>query len=99
MPAIVIVPAPLRDYVGGRREIAVGAATVEGALLELTGQSAALGRHLLDADGRLRGFVSVFVNDTDIRALAGTATPLSDGDAVLLVPTIAGGTGATSRRA
>jgi adenylyltransferase/sulfurtransferase len=93
MTSVILIPASLRAYVGGRHEIAVHAATVEGALLELTGQSADLRRHLLDADGRLRGFVSVFVNDEDIRALAGPATPLSDGDAIVLVPAIAGGIG------
>jgi molybdopterin converting factor small subunit len=93
MTSVVLIPAPLRAYVGGCRQIAVHAATVEGALLELTEKSAALRRHLLDDDGQLRHFVSVFVNDEDIRALAGPATPLAEGDAILLVPAIAGGAG------
>lgn len=91
MTAHILVPAPLRDYVGGRREIAVRAATVGDALEELTGLNADLRRHLLDDEGRLRRFVNVFVNEDDIRALAGPATPLADGDEILLVPTIAGG--------
>jgi molybdopterin converting factor small subunit len=91
MTAMVLIPAPLRAYVGGRPQVAVHAATVGGALRELTEASDALRRHLLDDDGRLRQFVSVFVNDEDIRALAGPATPLVDGDAIVLVPAIAGG--------
>jgi adenylyltransferase/sulfurtransferase len=48
--------------------------------------------HLLAADGSLRSFVNVYVNDRDIRHLARNDTPVRPGDTVSIVPSIAGGT-------
>ena len=41
--------------------------------------------------GKLRNFVSVFLNDEDIRHQAGLETPVADGDRLAIVPAIAGG--------
>ena len=50
-----------------------------------------LKRHLVQDDGRLRNFVNLYLNDTDIRQLESTATPVSEGDVLTIVPSIAGG--------
>ena len=44
-----------------------------------------------DASGKLRSFVNVYLNDEDIRFLEKDATPLKDGDTLVIVPSIAGG--------
>jgi molybdopterin converting factor small subunit len=97
MSPVIHIPTPLRGYLRGASEIEVAAETVGDALAQLVRQSPRLETYLLDPDGRLRGFVSVFVNEEDIRALDGPATRLAPRDAVVIVPTIAGGV--TSRRA
>jgi len=97
MSPVIRIPTPLREYVDGSTEIDVAADTVGDALTQLVQRSPRLESFLLDPDGRLRGFVSVFVNEDDIRALDGPATRLAPRDTVLIVPTIAGGV--TSRRA
>ena len=50
-----------------------------------------LKRHLMQDDGRLRNFVNLYLNDTDIRHLASTETPVREGDVLTIVPSIAGG--------
>ena len=45
-----------------------------------------------DEAGEIRRFLNVYVNEEDIRFLGGNTYALQDGDEVLLVPSIAGGT-------
>lgn len=42
-------------------------------------------------NGKIRGFVNVFVGDEDIRFLEGDATAVKADDEVTLIPAIAGG--------
>ncbi len=93
----VRVPTPLRPYTGGVKEVQVDGRTVGAAILDLTLRYPDLRRHLYDETGRLRPFVNVFVNDDDARNLQGEATPLVDGDRLMIVPSIAGGRGPSSQ--
>jgi molybdopterin converting factor small subunit len=61
---------------------------------ELSRRHPELSRHLRDETGRLRPFVNVYVNEEDIRFLGGVAYRFRDGDEVMLVPSIAGGSSA-----
>jgi molybdopterin converting factor small subunit len=47
--------------------------------------------HLRDEAGETRRFLNVYVNEEDIRFLGGNSYSFQDGDEVLLVPSIAGG--------
>jgi molybdopterin synthase sulfur carrier subunit len=47
--------------------------------------------HLRDEVGQVRRFLNIYVNEEDIRFLGGLGYAFQDGDAVLLVPSIAGG--------
>jgi len=78
MAVKVQIPAPLRSLTGGQAEVELDAADV-GGLIEG------------DADGNLRSYVRLFVNDEDVRFLKDKATPLKTGDTVAIVPAIAGG--------
>lgn len=42
-------------------------------------------------EGKLRSFVNIYLNEEDVRHLDGLTTKVSEGDKVLLVPSIAGG--------
>ena len=90
MPSISI-PTALRQYAGGQASVAVEATQVGQSLDKLTAQFPDLRKHLFDANGKLRSFVNVYVNDEDIRYLAKEATPTKDGDTISIVPSIAGG--------
>ncbi len=89
--ALIRIPAALRDYTGGRAEMPVDGATVATALDRLSANFPQLRRHLYTERGELRSYVNVFVNEDDVRTLAGLATPVHDDDTVMIVPSIAGG--------
>jgi sulfur-carrier protein adenylyltransferase/sulfurtransferase len=89
--AKVLIPTPLRQYAGKQDSVELAGATVGEVLHSLTSQYGDLRRHLYNDEGKLRSFVNVYVNDDDIRYLNKEATPISDGDTVSIVPSIAGG--------
>jgi sulfur-carrier protein adenylyltransferase/sulfurtransferase len=93
----VRVPTPLRSFTGGRAEVAVEGSTVGGLVDELTTEHPELRRHLFTADGKIRSFVTVYLNDEDVRYLQRDATPVKEGDVVSIVPAIAGGSPAAAR--
>jgi len=87
----VRVPTPLRGYVAGQTEVEVTSANVAGALQELVKRYPALRPHLFGEAGELRPYINLFVNDQDVRSLHGEQTPLTDGDRLMILPSIAGG--------
>src|SRR5512147_1806915 len=89
--AKILIPTPLRHYVGKQDAVEVAGATVGEVLATLTGEHEELRRHLYSDEGKLRSFVNVYINDEDIRYLQKDKTPVSDGDTISIVPSIAGG--------
>ncbi len=87
----VIIPTTLRQYAGNRDVVEIEAESVRDALTDLVARYAQLSRHLYAEDGKLRNFVNVYVNENDIRYLQKDSTPLKAGDAISIVPSIAGG--------
>jgi sulfur-carrier protein adenylyltransferase/sulfurtransferase len=95
MSVTVSIPTPLRSFTGGRDAVDVAGATVREVLDQLLMAHGGLKRHLVQDDGRLRTFVNLYLNDTDIRQLDSIATRVSEGDVLTIVPSIAGGSPAT----
>src|SRR3954463_995584 len=91
MTITVSIPTPLRGFTGGRDTIDLPGETVGQVLDGLLAAHAGLRRHLIQEDGRLRTFVNLYLNETDIRHLSSTATPVRPGDVLTIVPSIAGG--------
>src|SRR6266849_2089119 len=89
--ATVHLPTPLRPHAGGAASVQVRARTVQEALDSLIEGHPALRRHLFDEEGKLRSFVNVYKNDEDVRYLEKERTPVSDSDALSIIPSIAGG--------
>lgn len=85
------IPMPLRAYTGNASEVRVEAATVGEALQRLGAAHSGVLARVLSPEGELRQFVNVFVGDRNIRSLDGLATPLSEGDVIVIVPAVAGG--------
>lgn len=92
MPITIMIPTALRQFTGGSGRVEVQAGTVGEALDHLTTQHAELRRHLYNDNNALRSFVNVYVNDQDIRHESGTGTSVKEGDQLMIVPSIAGGT-------
>jgi molybdopterin synthase sulfur carrier subunit len=86
----VRIPTILRTYTDGAKQVE-GAGSTLGELIEdINGRYSGLGDRLV-ADGGLRRFVNVYLNDEDVRFLGGLETPVKDGDTVTVLPAVAGG--------
>lgn len=91
MAVTIVIPTPLRQFAGGNSEIEVQASTAGDALQALAARHEDLRRHLYSEHDKLRNFINVYVGDEDIRHLDGPATVLKDGETIMIVPSIAGG--------
>lgn len=85
------IPTPLRAYTDDEAAVDVHGSTVGEALHDLVTTHPQLKAHLYTEDDALRSFVNVYLGDEDIRYLDGTDTPVSEGDELSIVPSIAGG--------
>jgi sulfur-carrier protein adenylyltransferase/sulfurtransferase len=90
MPKISI-PTALRQQVGGEATVSVQGENIGEALSSLTAQFPELKKHLFDANGKLRNFVNIYVNDEDIRYQQAEETPIKESDEISIIPSIAGG--------
>ncbi|MDW7652185.1 MAG: MoaD/ThiS family protein [Bacillota bacterium] len=88
----IYLPTPLRRHAGGVREVEVKGATVREVFIGLKDSYPALAEQLWD-DGAndLKKYLSVFVNDENIRNLQGPDTPVGEDDQISVIPAIAGG--------
>jgi molybdopterin/thiamine biosynthesis adenylyltransferase/rhodanese-related sulfurtransferase/molybdopterin converting factor small subunit len=96
MPVRILVPTPLRPFTGQQAVVAAEGATVGELLRSLTTTHPELRPHLFNAEGALRSFVNIYVNDDDIRHLKKEDTPVTPADTVSIVPSVAGGSAALS---
>jgi sulfur-carrier protein len=86
----VRIPTILRTYTDGAKQVEGTGSTLGELIADLDRQHGGLRERLVD-DGGLRRFVNVYLNDEDVRFLAGLDTPLRDGDTVTVLPAVAGG--------
>lgn len=91
MAVKIIIPTPLRQFTNNEETLMVEGTTIGDVLHQLTENNPALRRHLFSDDGRIRGFVNVFINTEDIRFLQKENTPVTEHDVVRIIPSIAGG--------
>lgn len=91
MSVTVRVPSALRKLTNGQGELSAEGATVRELLEDLGRGNPALLERITGDDGDIRQFLNVFVNGSDIRYENDLDTPVSPGDEVSIVPSIAGG--------
>jgi adenylyltransferase/sulfurtransferase len=88
----IFIPTPLRPFAAGKDAVEVEAATISDALDSLTLAHPDLRKHLFTAEGKLRAFVNLYLNDEDVRYLpAKEATAITAADTLSIIPSIAGG--------
>lgn len=85
------IPTPLQKFTQNRAEIKVDGNNVAEVLSKLDLQFPGMRARLYDDQGHLRRFINFFLNDEDIRFLAGENTPCKPGDTLSIIPAIAGG--------
>src|SRR5262245_22937653 len=91
MATKILIPTPLRPYTDKKDAVEADGATIGELLADLTRKHAGLRAHLYNDQGKLRSFVNVYLNDEDIRYLQKEQTPVSAGDTVSIIPSVAGG--------
>jgi molybdopterin synthase sulfur carrier subunit len=89
--SVVRIPPVLRPSVGGARQVQASGDTLGALLDDLFASYPVVREQILAPEGGLSRFVNVFVNDQDARFLQGLATPVAEGDTVVLLPAMAGG--------
>lgn len=91
MAITVRLPGQLRQWADGQKLVEVQSSSVGDAIQTLCARYPAVAERVLDEQGKTRRFVNVYVNGEDVRLLEGEATPLRDGDEVIIAPAVAGG--------
>ena len=97
MNITVQIPTALRRLTAGNARLTCTAENLDQLFSLLDQQFPDLKPHLRDEAGQIRRFLNVYVNEEDIRFLGGNTYAFKDGDEVLLVPSIAGGSAETAR--
>lgn len=87
----ILIPPPLRRFVGGDVRMAATASTVREAVDAFTARSEGLRNHLFDDSNALRRFVRVFVDGQAASLAEGRDRPVKDGAEVSILIALAGG--------
>ena len=88
--AAVRIPPTLRAEVGGARELEAQGSTVAEVIDDLVERYPPLAAQLLSG-GELAPFVNVYLGGEDVRTRDGLDTAVGDGDQLILLPAMAGG--------
>lgn len=91
MAVTVLIPTTLRIFTNQHSELELEGDTVGKVLTALSDEYPESKKALFDENGELRSFINVFVNSDNIRNLRSFDTPVKDGDEIMLIPAIAGG--------
>jgi MoaD family protein len=93
----VRIPTILRTYTGGEKAVDAEGTTLTEVIDNLEANHPGLRERLLDG-ADLRRFVNVYVNDEDVRFTGSLETPVKDGDQIVVLPAVAGGSGRSAVR-
>ena len=92
MSVTVRIPTILRTYTDGARVVESSGASVTELIDQLEADHAGIKERLVE-NGEARRFVNIYVNDEDIRFTGNLDTAVADGDTVVILPAVAGGSG------
>jgi len=91
MSVKVRIPTPLRKITKDNDEVTAEGATVAEVIADLDKNYPGIKERICEADGNLRRFVNLYLNDEDIRFKDNLNTELKDNDELSIIPAIAGG--------
>jgi molybdopterin synthase sulfur carrier subunit len=89
--ATIKIPPVLRPSVGGEKEVSAPGENVGDVLRGLAEAHPATQTQLFSAEGQLNRYVNVYLNDEDVRVLNGLDTAVGQGDVLVILPAMAGG--------
>ena len=91
MSIMVRIPTPLRKMTNGQAKVEVESADLSELMEKLNGEFPGFKDRLVDENGELHYYVSIYLNGEDVRFLDGLKTSTNEGDEVNIVPAVAGG--------
>ena len=93
MAVSVVLPRALLTYSRGSStlELETHCSTVADALAELGQRWPAVLDRVVTEQGDVREHVNIFVGEESIRYTSGLATPVRDGDTIMIVAAVSGG--------
>ncbi len=86
----VRIPTILRTYTDGEKAVSGDGGSLSALIDDLESHHPGIKERLVD-EGDLRRFVNIYINDEDVSFLGGLDAELSDGDQVVVLPAVAGG--------
>lgn len=92
MSIIIRIPPPLQKFTNGAESVETAAGNLAELFNGLDEKYPGIKQALCALDGTPQRYVNIYVNDEDIRFLGGAKYAFRDGDEILLIPAIAGGT-------
>ena len=91
MSIMVRIPTPLRRMTNGQAKVELESANLSELVDKLNGEFPGIKDRLIDENGDLRYYVSIYLNGEDVRFLDGLSTSTNEGDEISIVPAVAGG--------
>lgn len=96
MAVTVLIPTTLRSFTNRSSEIQLEGETVGEVIQALADEYPEIKKAIFDENGAPRAFINVFVGEENIKKLEGYDTKVNDGDEIMLIPAIAGGSATES---
>ena len=90
MSITVSIPTILRSYTSNARSVETSGTSLAEVIADLDAKFPGIGDRLIE-NGQLRRFVNIYINDEDVRFLGSLEAPVAEGDAVTVLPAVAGG--------
>lgn len=91
MSVTIHLPAILSRHAGGSRTLTAAGDTVGAVLRAVEAEHPDLGRRIREAAAPPNAFVTLYLNDEDVRFHGGHDAPVRPGDELSIVSAIAGG--------
>ncbi|MBV1853528.1 MoaD/ThiS family protein [Catellatospora tritici] len=91
MEVLVEIPTVFLSHTNGSKRVTAYGGTVAEVLADLDSRHQGIRSRVVNADGTLKRFVNVYVNEKDVRAADALNTQVADGDSILILPAVAGG--------
>lgn len=90
MSVAVSIPTILRTFTNNAKSVTAQGANLQEVIADLETQFPGISDRLVE-DGNLRRFVNIYINDEDVRFTGSLAAAVSSGDAITVLPAVAGG--------
>ena len=91
MAVVVRLPRVLARHTDGHTEVHLEASSIQELLQKLGAAYPVIEPRLCNEAGQLRRALNLFINNRNVRSLAGADTRLQDGDEISIMPLMAGG--------